>query len=353
MNSTKRRILFLMTCLMLAATFASTAQADDTVTVTATLVSTEALTPQIPAAGTVFSRHEAEVTAGLAGRLSWVAEPGDVIAEGEPVARFDCEALTLRREEQAAIAEREAIATAALAREAERLEQLNVRLVAATTQVDRTRADRDLAGAELKIARVRTRQIDAELKRCVARAPFTGVVTQQQRRAGEDIDRNTVIASLTDVTNLEVRAAVPVRHLPRVRRGSVTQVMLGELVMEGRIRKTVPAADPLSQTFELRIDLPAQAASVLAAGQLVSVKVPLVGDAAMTVPRDALVLRDDGTFVVRIDANDEAQRVPVTIAEASGERVAVRGKLAPGDRIAVRGAGALSDGQAVRVAPGS
>ena len=67
------------------------------VPITVTEVVTTSVAPQIPAAGTVFSQNQTQITAGIAGRLEWVAEPGDVIAEGEPVARFDCEMLELSR----------------------------------------------------------------------------------------------------------------------------------------------------------------------------------------------------------------------------------------------------------------
>ena len=62
---------------------------DDAVTVTVSEVITEELAPVVHSAGTVFSRNETLITAGLAGRLTWVAEPGDFVDKGEAVARFD------------------------------------------------------------------------------------------------------------------------------------------------------------------------------------------------------------------------------------------------------------------------
>ena len=51
------------------------AQADDEPTpITVTEVISEDVTPSVPAAGTVYSRNEAQITAGMAGRLEWLAE---------------------------------------------------------------------------------------------------------------------------------------------------------------------------------------------------------------------------------------------------------------------------------------
>jgi multidrug efflux pump subunit AcrA (membrane-fusion protein) len=67
------------------------------------------------------------------------------------------------------------------------------------------------------------------------------------------------------------------------------------------------------------------------------------------VPRDALVLRRDGSYVFRINGEDKAERIKIDIGESSGELVAVQGNLAEGDRVAVRGAENLREGAAVKI----
>jgi RND family efflux transporter MFP subunit len=320
---------------------------DDAVTVTVAEVVTTDMAPRVPAAGTVFSRNETQITAGIAGRLEWVAEPGDLLNVGQPVARFDCEMLELQRERQLVEADRADINLRALAREAERHDSLKDSSVISEIERERTRANRDLAGTELRIARIAVRETDSQLRRCVVRAPFSGVVTERSQRAGEDVERSTVIAAMTDTANLEVRASVPIRYLPRMRAGERAEVRMNQLRLEGRVRKIVPAANSQSQTFEVRLDLPAGAPGFVAAGQLVSVELPLSATAALTVPRDSVVLREDGTFVMRINDDEKVERVAVEVTEANGDIIAVRGKLHSGDRIAVRGAEALNEGELV------
>lgn len=330
-----------------------TARAQDTapVPVTTSEVIHETLTTTVPAAGTIHSRQTARITAGMGARLAWIAEPGDQVGEGEPVARFDCSMVELRFEEQQAIADREEIRHDALRAEVSRLEKAG--LATSTMQLDRTRADRDLAAGEMRIAAVRVRQIRNELGRCVERAPFSGVVTQQQVRPGTDVARGEWLAAMTNVDQLEVRASVPVRYLPRMRIGSVAQVELPEMAMDGVLRTAVPAADSASQTFEVRIDLPDEAAKQVAAGQLVSIQLPLQTPPALTVPRDAIVLNSDGAFVMRLTDDDRVEKVAVVVADSSGERVPVRGALKVGDRVAVQGAEALADGSAIAVLAGT
>lgn len=328
--------------------FAAPAQ-DDAIRVTVAEVRSDNVVPRVPAAGTVFSRNEAQITAGIAGRLEWVGEPGDLLNAGQPVARFDCEMLELQRERQVVEADRADINHDALAREAERHESLKDASVISEIERERTKASRDLAGTELRIARIAIRETESQLRRCVVRAPFSGVMTERLQRAGEDVERSTVIAAMTDTANLEVRASVPIRFLPRIRTGELADVHMNDLRLEGRIRKIVPAANSQSQTFEVRLDLPAGAPGFVAAGQLVSVELPLSASAALTVPRDSVVLREDGTFVMRVNKDATVERVAVEVTEADGDNIAVRGKLRSGDRVAVRGAEALEDGELVSV----
>jgi RND family efflux transporter MFP subunit len=323
--------------------------AEEPTSITVTEVMSTSVAPTVPAAGTVFSRHETQITAGMAGRLEYLAEPGDLVEAGTSVAIFDCEMLELQRERQLAESDRATINFETLAKEVGRLESVRDTNVIAEIQLDRTTADRDLAGSDLRIAQIAIRETDSQLSRCNVRAPFSGVVTQRLRNAGEDVERSTVLAAMTDTENLEVRASVPIRYLPRMHAGEVAEVRLNELRLEARIRKVVPAANSQSQTFEVRLDLPADAPRVVAAGQLVSVNLPLSANMALTVPRDSVVLREDGAFVMRINDDAKAERVAVEVHEASGDHIAVRGALQSGDRVAVRGAEALNDGELVAV----
>jgi RND family efflux transporter MFP subunit len=321
----------------------------DATTITVSQVVSASVGPRVPAAGTVFSRNEIQITAGIAGRLEWVAEPGDQINAGESVARFDCEMLELQRERQVAQAERADINFKTLSREVERLETLTATNAISIMQYERTQADRDLAKGDLAIARITIKETESQLRRCNVKAPFSGVVTEQLQRAGEDVERSTVLAAITDTQNLEVRASVPIRYLPRMQIGEIAEVKMNEMRLEGRIRKIVPAANSQSQTFEVRLELPKDAPQVVAAGQLVSVTLPLSAKAALTVPRDSIVLREDGAFVMRINSDQKAERVSVEVTESNGDHVAVRGALESGDRVAVRGAESLQDGELVAV----
>lgn len=308
------------------------------------------IAPTVAVPGTIYSRNDVQITAGVAGQLLVVAEPGTVVRQGEPVAKIDRRALLLQRAEQEALLQRAEINVRQLESQLRRQRELQGSSLVSEFELEQTEANRDLAVSDADITKVRIRQIDDQIRRTDVRAPFTGVVISRLHRGGEDVARGEVLAQLTDIRNMEVRAFVPLKHLPRTVVGDSIRVFATESIYEGQIRSLVPTGDVRSQTFEARIDLPPAARESWTVGQLVSVAVPIrTRETAITVPRDALVLRYNGSFVFRINDDNTAEQIAVEIGDTAGDVVAVTGSLQPGDRVAVRGAENLNEGATVKV----
>ena len=308
------------------------------------------IAPTVAVPGTIYSRNDVQITAGVAGQLVMVAEPGTIVEAGDPVASIDKAPLLLQRAEQEVLLERAEINIRQLDSQLRRQRELGNSSLVSEFELEQTEANRDLAVSEAKLTKVRIRQIDDQIRRAEVRAPFTGVVTVRQHRAGEDVSRGEVLAQMTDVRNMEVRAFVPLKHLPRTVVGDSIEIFATDTSFFGNIRALVPTGDVRSQTFEALIDLPPQASGSWTVGQLVSVGIPIrSGEQSLVIPRDALVLRQDGSYVFRISGENKAERIKVDIGDSSGDLIAVNGPLAEGDRVAVRGAENLREGAAVKI----
>ncbi len=342
----KKLRLLLLTLFLVSPVFA---QAPTSVVHVASVSRTE-IAPTVAVPGTIYSRNEVQVTAGVAGQLIAVAEPGTFLEEGESIARMDTRPLLLQRAEQEALLERENINVRQLESQLRRQRELGGSNLVSEFEIEQTEANRDLAISDANITKVRIRQIDDQIQRANVRAPFSGIVISRAHRAGEDVARGEILARMTDIQNMEVRAFVPLKHLPRTTVGDAIEIFATEVSLAGHIRALVPTGDVRSQTFEAIIDLPQNASASWTVGQLVSVAVPIKARAtALAVPRDALVLRSDGSFVFRISAEDKAERIRVEVGDSAGMLVAVTGALDEGDRVAIRGAENLREGADVKV----
>lgn len=308
------------------------------------------ITPTIPVTGTVYSRNDLQITIGVDGQLEFVAEPGTVVAKGEVIARIDTTPLELQKREQQAQLQRARAQLKFLNAQLTRQRDLLDTNSTSANQLEQTLSDRDVAASDLDIAELRIKQIEDQLARASISAQFDGVVIERLRREGEDVSRGTVLARITDTRNLEVRVFAPLRYAGRVKAGDNLRIFGYESEFVGTVRTVVPSADMRSQTFELRVDLSDQARTQWAIGQLVSVAVPMrSARESLTVPRDALVLRREGTYVFRVNDENRAERIAVETGDSAGTLVGVSGDLAVGDRVVVRGAETLSDGRTVAI----
>ena len=297
------------------------------------------LAPSVHATGVVRSRAAADLAAAVAGRLQWVAEPGAAVNAGQVVARLDTRELSLARAEQAARVKRAAVSLQALDRELTRLRASGNAVP--RFNVDQAEANRDIAEADLQVARALLAQTDDQLSRSRLTAPFAGVVSDRVRRAGEEVARGEVIARIVNPDELEIRMFVPLRHVRAVQAGHEVDVVADDREFTARVSSIVPAGDPRSQSFEVLIKAP-PVEGLLAAGNTVNVRLPLgEPQRRLSVPRDALVIRADGLYIVKLNGEQRAERVAVKAGVADGDWIAVDGTLKAGESVVVRGAESL------------
>ena len=312
------------------------------------------ITPTLPVSGTVHSKNDQQITAGIDGQIRSVAEPGTRVKKDDIVAQIDETPIRLLHKEQRAQVSRARAQRRFLRAQLTRQKALRKSDHVTDLDVEQAELDLSVAASDLRIAQTRVQQTEDRLRRATIRAQFDGIVVERARRAGEDVTRGTVLGRLADLDTLEVRALVPVKYGMRLAVGRRLTVFGYESRFAGIIHSVVPALNPRSQTFELRLDLPERAQQTWSIGQLVTLAVPTrksAGTDGLAVPRDALILRQEGTHVFRIREDNTAERVAVQVGEGQGPWVAVRGSLNVGDRVAIRGAETLKDGASVEVLP--
>ena len=330
----------------------SFAQAPSAKPVNVGVVEKSVFVPTVDIVGSIYSRNNVQLTAGVGGRLEFVAEPGTYLLEGDTVAKIDQLPLQLQQAEQKAEIKREQINIKYLAREVDRLKNLRESNSASAFQLDQTQSQYELAQADLEIAKLRLRQINDQLSRAVVKAPFDGVITERIREAGGDVNRSDVLLTMLDTENLEGRIFVPVKYLPFIRTSKEVLIKSENNQISAVIKAIIPAADRQSQSFELRVSLPAGANESWTSGELITATVPVrAPQETLTVHRDALILRKEGTYVVVIDEENKAHRHLVQVGEGMKERVSIQSEaIRAGDKVATRGAERIQDGQTVTIA---
>jgi RND family efflux transporter MFP subunit len=305
------------------------------------------MAPTMQVAGTVVSRADAFLSAEVEGRLIEVADVGTRVAQGDVIARVEDTSLRLRSQELAAEITRAEARLRFLEAELTRFERLAETNLAAASQIDQTRSERDVAISDLTVVRSRLAQVDDQLRRTVLRAPFPGVVAARVAQAGERVSEGARVVRLVNPDSLEVVARAPLRYYRYVQPGDELGLQVGddeELIAP--VRTVVSVGDESRHVFELRLDMDAP----LPVGQTVRVTIPTANvREVLAVPRDALVLRGDGIAVFIVGEDNTARRIRVTTGIGAGDWIEVSGPIQAGDRVVIRGNERLRPGQEVSV----
>ena len=315
--------------------------------VTVTQVRATRIAPQASYPGTVMSRNDSRIAADVEGRVDWVADVGTVVAAGDVIARLDPNVARMENDSAQANVARLAAQVRFDRAQAQRLQELHERKVVSKAAVDQANSTRDANEAALKQAEASAKRSAFRLERSEIRAPFAGRVVSRLINAGEYASPGKEIVRLVDQDAIEIATQVPIAAMAFLREGMSVTVELQGKHVETPVRVIVPVGDAQSRTVEVRLALQAGSAFVADA---VKVMIPTAEPRkVLAVPRDALVLREENTYLFKLSGENKAERIAVEMGAADGDLVEVTGMLKEGERVIIRGAEQIESGQKVRL----
>lgn len=297
--------------------------------------------------GSIVSRYDARVASVIAGRAIWVADVGLRVKSGEPIAKLDDTPAQIRSQDLRAQVARAKAQLAVAATQLERFTQLAATKVVSVSQLDDARAQSDVAHEDVLRAEAQLREATYEINESQIRAPFPGVVTERFIQKGEYVQLGAATVRLVNTVDIEARATAALGLAANIRTGQTVSIRDHGHERPGRIRAIVPVGDDRSRQFEIRVVF--QDPDWLV-GTSVEVSLPSAAErTALTIPRDALVIRENHSYVLRVSHANTVEELDVTPGIALTDVVEVRGPVSPGDQLVVRGAERLAPGQTVKV----
>jgi len=300
--------------------------------------------------GTVISRNDANIGAETDGRITWVADVGQTIREGQPIARIDKTDLELELMDNQARLESLQARERYLQSNLERLNSLALKNNASANQLDEARVELDMIIQDIRRAEVTVAQTRRRIDQTRVLAPFTGIVVERQVQVGEFVSRGAQVARVVDTENREIRAQAPLTVSAFLREGLEVSVQHGNATALSPIKRVIPVGDERPRMFEVRV---AASDPAWVVGSPVRVALPNSDPRQLVaVPRDALVLRGNEMFVLRVTSENVVEKVNVATGIGLGSLVEVIGDVSGGDRVVTRGAERLKPGQEVVIGGG-
>ena len=308
--------------------------------------------------GTVQPFIDAPIYARTSGYVKeWYTDIGTPVKKGQLLALLD----TPEVDQQL----RQAEADLATAKANDALAQSTARryaALAATDSVSKQENDERQADAEAKKALLASARANVDRLRELegfkrVTAPFDGVVTARQTDIGALINSGAAqgasLFRVTDNSKLRVYVQVPESYAPMIRKGIKVQLGIAELPgkhFDAEVTRTADAMDSTSRTLLAEIQYDNGKRDILPGGYAqVHFRLP-IAEGKPRLPVSALIFRAEGLQVARVDDQNKAHLVKISMGRDFGKEVEIASGIAAGDRIIASPPDSLSDGDIVRIA---
>jgi len=214
----------------------------------------------------------------------------------------------------------------------------------ASTQARVLAAQANLRVADLRLAHTRVLASDDGVISFRAPTATVGAVVAQ----GQELFR------LIRQNRLEWRAEVTAEELGRIQPGQeVSLTAPGGMIAIGKVRLIAPTVDTQTRNALVYVDLPTSLTSgsnpPFKSGMFARGEFELGKSRGLTLPRQAVVMRDGFSFVFLIGAENRVVQTKVQVGRRDGERAEISGGLQADARVVAAGAGFLNDGDLVQV----
>ncbi|TMV15377.1 efflux RND transporter periplasmic adaptor subunit [Arenibacterium halophilum] len=302
-------------------------------------------------AGTVVARAETDLAFPMAGTVAErLVDTGDVLAQGDIVARLDPEDLEADlRTARAGVAVAQAqLRSATDARE--RASTLADRGVDSTTRLED--AERALTAAQARLEQARATEARATdmLNHATLRAPQDGVVTTAPVDSGATVTAGQAIVQLAGTDAREVVIDVTEQDAAGMVPGTQFRATLAadpNITATARLTRVEPVAASATRTRRVHLTL-MEPPDAFRLGALARVTATSTTQAALSLPASAILAPDTDPAVWVVTPEGRAvRRTPVTLGARLGDRLQITSGITPGEEIVAKGINSLKDGQIV------
>ena len=305
----------------------------------------------ISATGTLAARRELPV--GIAGEggqvIAVLVEPGQWVRAGQVMAVIDRSVQVQQQSSQAAQVQ--------VARANADLAQANLdrslRLVdkgfVSKADIDRLRATRDSAFAQVRVAGAQLGVLQAQSRRLNVVAPAAGLVLERKVEPGQVVSAGSgMLFRLAKGGEMELKAQLGQADLAQIAPGATARVTpVGSAhVYTGQVWQRAPVIDPQSRQGVARIAL--AYAPDLPPGGFASAEIRAGSVVAPMLPESAILSDNKGSYVYVVGQDNKVQRRDIKLGLVTDKGIAVVAGIDGSERIVLRAGGFLSQGETIK-----
>lgn len=305
---------------------------------------------KLAANGSVAAWQEAIIGAEVNGlKLREVrVNVGDVVRRGQVLATFSAETVQADvLQAQASLLEAEASAAAASA-DAQRAATLKDTGALSAQQIAQFNTAEATAKARVQAAKAMLTSAQVRRNNAQLTAPDNGIISARHATIGSVVGAGAELFRMVRQGRLEWRAEVTSSEIGKIKPGTLVSVTAASgATVNGKVRIIAPTVDPVTRNALVYVDIPQH--PDIKAGMYAKGDFNLGAQNALTLPQQALVLRDGFTYAMRIEPNNKVTQIKLQTGKRSGDVVEILSGVKAGEKFVASGAAFLADGDTVKV----
>lgn len=310
----------------------------------------------IEANGSIQPWQEAIIGAEVSGLLlkDVLVNVGDEVKKGQIIAKFSSTTIEAEiAQYTAALAEAKANYVEANSN-AERARSIKDTGVLSRQQTEQFMSLEAVATARIASAEANLNLQKIKLNQTAVNAPDAGVISARTATVGAVANQGQELFRLIRQDRLEWRAEITSSDITQIKTNEpVTLILPNGQIIKGKVRIVSPSIDNQTRNGLAYVDLPKSAAK---AGMYARGSFHLSQNKALTLPANAIVLREGFAYVMQVKADHRIKQIKVKLGRRSAERIEITSlkeddlKDLNVDFVSAGGA-FLADGDLVRVVP--
>lgn len=277
---------------------------------------------------------------------------GDRVAKGQVLASFATEQVNAEvAQAQASFAEAQANALDA-AGNADKARTLQASGALSEQQINQYTTAGIAAKARFEAAKAMLAVQQLRLKQTEVIAPDSGVISSRSATLGAVVGSGTELFKMIRGGRLEWRAEVTSAEMAAIKLGTAATVTAASgAQVQGKVRMLAPTVDSVTRNALVYVDLPVNAN--IKAGMYARGEFDLGASSVLSLPQQALVLRDGFTYAMRLEPGNKISQVKLQTGRRAGDTVEIIKGAKVSEQFVASGAAFLADGDLVKVVAAS
>ena len=304
------------------------------------VVTLQPLADEVRAIGTVQAYQEVEISPEISGKVKAMHVCiGDQVKQGDLLVEIDDEARQIALTQKKALLKKAEATRKKSLKDAQKGGSLFKQGVISDSESDDIELGKQIADADLDLARADVMKAEKELRDTKILAPFDGTVALEDIEIGKMVTPGQNLLTLVDISQVKIVVTVSELDITKLSVGSHVEIIIDSLPGKpcmGKVATVGLKADDATRTYPVEI-IVTNEGEILLPGMISRVTIATKKPKEVIMIPKTAVASKKGQMVTYVMNQGKVEQRRVHLGQEQGEQVIVEKGLEAGDMLVVSG----------------